>query len=54
MYGYQETERWIDDKGIEHVIYTVGYFYDDGHFVPESDHSTPEEAAEKATFLNKK
>ncbi len=32
--------------------YTVGYYNPDGHFQPESDHDTREDAAKRVHYLN--
>lgn len=50
-YIYIESERWTDEKCFTHVLYTVGH-YDDGQFIPESDHSNKEDAAARAAYLN--
>ena len=36
----------------EKSLYTVGFYSPEGAFVPESDHNTPEEAAERVHYLN--
>lgn len=53
MYVYKETERWRDDEGFTHILYTVGY-YEPGtdKWIPESDHNDREEAAKRVSFLN--
>jgi hypothetical protein len=33
-------------------VYTVGFFKSNGEWVPESDHDTDEEAAERVHYLN--
>jgi len=33
-------------------LWTVGHYAPDGEFIPESDHSTKEEAAERVHYLN--
>jgi hypothetical protein len=33
-------------------VYTVGYYDPNGHFQPESDHGTKEEAARRVHYLN--
>ncbi|MDD3029871.1 MAG: hypothetical protein PHS57_06300 [Alphaproteobacteria bacterium] len=43
MYVYIKTE----DR-----LWTVGFFRPDGSWVPESDHGSPEEAADRAHYLN--
>lgn len=50
-YVYIESERWRDGPVIRH-LYTVGYYAPSGKFIPESDHSTKEEAAERVAYLN--
>ncbi len=44
-YVYRKTER---SPG----LWTVGHWQPDGRWEPESDHSTEEEAAERARWLN--
>jgi len=36
----------------EPQLWTVGFYTPDGKWVPESDWSTPEEAAQRVRFLN--
>ena len=43
MYVYKRTER---------QLWTVGYYAPDGTFEPESDHSSSEDAAARAAWLN--
>ena len=48
-------ERWTDGLGREQVtcdLYTVGFYRPDGKWEPESDHSDPEEAAKRVSYLN--
>ena len=52
MYVYIESENWYDDDGINHKLYTVGHYSPDGKFIPESDHGTIEEAANRVHYLN--
>ena len=43
MYVYQKTEKYL---------WTVGFFTPDGEWIPESDHDSKEEAAERVHYLN--
>lgn len=43
MYVYQKTES---------CLYTVGFYDPNGKWIPETDHATREEAAERVAFLN--
>ena len=43
MYVYIKTEP---------QLWTVGFYKPSGEFVPESDHSSPNEAADRVRFLN--
>jgi len=36
----------------EYALWTVGFYSPDGQFMPESDHSTPNDAAQRAAWLN--
>jgi len=36
----------------EHFTWTVGFYEPDGKWVSESDHETPEAAAERVAWLN--
>ena len=42
-YVYQKTEC---------QLYTVGFYDPSGKWIPESDHSSPAEAANRVAFLN--
>lgn len=44
MYVY----RYFKDTG----CYTVGFYAPDGEWIPESDHKTAEEAAQRVAWLN--
>jgi len=48
MYIYIKSEQ-----GVTYAVWTVGH-YDpkDDNFIPESDHSTPQQAAERVRYLN--
>ena len=46
MYVYKQTE-----KTSFHGLWTVGY-YEDQEWMPESDHSSAEEAADRVSYLN--
>ena len=43
MYVYEQTEP---------NVWTVGHYKPDGKWVAESDHDSPEEAAERVHYLN--
>jgi hypothetical protein len=36
----------------ESTCYTVGFYDPTGKFVPESDHKTPDDAADRVAWLN--
>jgi hypothetical protein len=36
----------------ESSLWTVGFYGPDGKWVPESDHSSPDEAAKRVAWLN--
>jgi hypothetical protein len=46
MYVYKRTEF------SPYCLYTVGYYEPNGEWVPESDHDTSEQAAERTAWLN--
>jgi len=52
MYVYQETERYFDDDGSVHVVYTVGFYRPDGQWVEESDWNIKAAAAKRVAWLN--
>lgn len=43
MYVYKQTEPGL---------WTVGYYEPSGKWIPESDHDTPQAAAERVHYLN--
>ena len=45
-----EKQTWVYIKS-EPRLWTVGFYRPDGKWEPESDHSTPEEAARQVNFL---
>ena len=49
---YQESERWTDNEGFVHVLYTVGFYTPDGEWITDSDHDTRENAAKRVHYLN--
>jgi hypothetical protein len=51
-YVYIESERWTDDSGFTHILYTVGFYQPDGQWVPESDHENRDKAAARVRYLN--
>lgn len=44
--------RWFYISNKHEAIWTVGFYKPDGKWEPESDHSTPEAAAERVHYLN--
>lgn len=54
MYVYQETERFRDDDGFTHILYTVGFYRPDGKWIPEFDTNNKDEAAKRVAWLNGK
>jgi hypothetical protein len=51
-YVYIESERWTDDEGVSHRLYTVGFYGPDDTWHGDSDHNEREEAAKRAAWLN--
>lgn len=51
-YVYIESERYADDSGFTHVLYTVGHYTPVGKWVAESDHEGDEDAAARVNYLN--
>ena len=57
---YRQTEKpgWFPSPKQEHSFYldnslwTVGFYDPDGTWHPDSDYSTPKEAAERVHYLN--
>lgn len=45
------NEVWVYVKS-EPNLFTVGYYTPDGEWMPESDHSSSEEAAKRVHYLN--
>lgn len=46
---------WIyihSEHSSEHDLFTVGFYTPEGQFMPESDHSTREEASQRVHYLN--
>lgn len=43
MFTYIRSEKYL---------WTVGFYEPDGRWNPESDHGTPEDAAERVAYLN--
>jgi len=39
-------------KQVEQYVYTVGFYEPSGKWIPESDHSTREDAAARVHYLN--
>jgi hypothetical protein len=42
---------WVYIK-TESSLWTVGFYKPDGRFEPESDHSSPDDAAKRVSYLN--
>jgi hypothetical protein len=42
---------WVYLKSDE-ALWTVGFYQPDGKFKPESDHDTPQAAADRVHYLN--
>ncbi len=55
-YVYIQSERAgrkiSEGNYFEHSLWTVGFYSPDGKWEPESDHSTPDEAAARVAYLN--
>ena len=49
---YIVSERWTDDDGNTHNLYTVGFYAPDGVWHGDSDHATRKEAAARVHYLN--
>jgi len=45
MYVYIQSEKYL---------WTVGFYNPNGEFIPESDHDSPNAAAERVHYLNGK
>lgn len=60
MYTYIQSEKpgWYPSPKQENSVYltgvlwTVGFYNPNGEWTPESDHETPEKAAERVHYLN--
>lgn len=44
--------RWVYLPGYNGNPHTVGFYKPDGEWVPESDHTSPEDAAARVNYLN--
>lgn len=51
-YVYELSDRWTDEQGYAHVLYTVGFYDPQGKWYPESDHDTADSAAARVRYLN--
>jgi hypothetical protein len=51
-YVYIESEKWTDEDGNKHHLYTVGFYDPNGKFQPDTDHDDKEKAAERVSWLN--
>ncbi len=49
---YEQSEKWTDEDGVTHVLFTVGFYSPDGGWHADSDHSEREEAAGRVAYLN--
>jgi len=60
VYVYIQSEKpgWVPSPKQDNSVYltsslwTVGFYAPNGEFAPESDHETPESAAERVHYLN--
>ena len=52
MYVYIQSERWTDENGFSHNLYTVGHYAPDGTWHTDSDHGDREDAAKRVAYLN--
>jgi len=52
MWVYKLSERWTDEHGMSHRLYTVGFYTPSGDWHPESDHESREAAAARCNYLN--
>ena len=51
--GWYPSPRQSNSIYLTGSLWTVGFYQpDDGTFVPESDHESPEKAAERVHYLN--
>ena len=50
-YVYVQSEKQDYENDI-HGLWTVGFYDPSGEWQPESDHPSPEEAAERVAYLN--
>ena len=53
VYQYVQSEKggYYDGK-YSPGLWTVGFYYSDGTWEPESDHNSPQEAADRVRWLN--
>lgn len=51
-YVYRLTEKFRDEDGYTHELYTVGFYTPSGEWIPESDHSFRDDAADRVHYLN--
>lgn len=52
MWVYIESERFMDDNGKLHILWTVGFYDPEGKFRPDSDHSLQADAVARVHYLN--
>jgi len=52
MWVYIESERFKDDNGQIHLLWTVGFYDPSGNFCGDSDHNDREKAAARVHYLN--
>lgn len=43
---------WVYLESEPGILWTVGHYNPSGEWLPESDHDTPEEAAQRCAWLN--
>lgn len=50
--GWLYLQSETPSENPSHGLYTVGFYRPDGRWEAESDHATPEQAAERVHYLN--
>lgn len=48
----EHNPAWVYRPGYNGDPHTVGFYTPDGEWVPESDHTTTEQAASRVNYLN--
>ncbi len=51
-YVYIQSDKQENSAYLTGSLWTVGFYSPDGKWHPESDHDTPESAAERVHYLN--